>query len=936
VIKRVLILGSGTVFLAVLAIGFYFGSVAAFRIYVGTHRHDIQAELAERSQRHHEEVEKQRAVLKTASSAPTIHFPPTASASNPLPDPSESSYVLVDSQKYGTEDNWLASFIAREIAGESFAAGHPDDTLSTFQTHAEVNPEDHTVHVEITGGANGDVEADLKPSFVWDGGGYVPLAQRCLSGGSPRGTDAPDDADILSDLQDLTANRLVEADQRLSGELAKTPASWRQHEAAALALCALALRENAGIYSEKRHFLCRAAAHLAVAGALRGNAAESWPGLVADSAIRALSGREMDALNRLAELARRSDCPTSAGPWLTALMLEATQNWTMAKVTPASPLIERIIWFQVHANNVDSMLASKALDQVLALPSQNDPNPANPDLQLPDWCRAILAGPPYISVENGHRFTETNLALELKELTQIRRVEGAPFDPQHPSAALAEPEEATVSVGADGKAQFAVIGRGTFAQASRRHLFFTTQVTYDWLKSTYGVPEEAAQFRAAVIALFQGATQAELMDERLNDVLSRIRNGDDLADEWISEGKRWNIEDVPYGIASEYSSHSDAAAFYAGIVPFGTAFEAANRKDLIDKVGIEAKNQAFQALAAQVRNLPAGQQLSAIRKLMAPVNARYRAEDSNGPKPIEKQLLDLNPDNYVLATDHLAPAELITASQRFLDYDLRAFWPLEKLSAKDLDSASREALLRRHAAIDPDEDFQLAYLLRSEGRVDEAAEIDRAGFAKANDQVLMSASMRPLVAYDMEHGKKDEAEKIAAAAAEVYSQSGLLTQMALFEKEGRLDEAEQRGKDVQQRYGTDRQLIFFYARHPDHFPDAYAAQQRKLFPDGMSKSSIDSFTASPDDGVSIEADLPSSTGLQKGDVIVALGGYRVQNTEQFYFVGATVAKEAQLDCVLWRDGKYVEVQEPMSTKMSILSSTITNLRPASSAPCPRF
>jgi hypothetical protein len=279
----------------------------------------------------------------------------------------EDHPFLTDDGGYHTEDNWLASSIAREISEMAFVEAHPNQSMADLKVLADVQIPPGAgpvgVTVQISGWDKDPISVQLAPDFAWDAKGYAPLATKLY--GTVTGTPADpvtDATDILSHLLKPDGTTLAVEDVRLSGELTQKPLSWQVHEEAALLLTTVALRENAGEWSDNRKLLCRAAAHLAIAEALRGNQPPSWPGFVAHVALETLSGREVAATVFVDALQARPDVPPTVTVWLNALRLIAKQDWRVAQVSATSPVLLKLAWFQVLCNDLSGMEATHRLD----------------------------------------------------------------------------------------------------------------------------------------------------------------------------------------------------------------------------------------------------------------------------------------------------------------------------------------------------------------------------------------------------------------------------------------------------------------------------------------------------------------------------------------------------------------------------------------------
>jgi hypothetical protein len=379
----------------------------------------------------------------------------------------------------------------------TFVAAHPDSAMPDFTVKSVVDAEKPEVQVTIGGFVTKDSAASpqspseplqirLTPAFAWDSAGYAPLVRQLLNsaGESPARagtTEAADNgaANVLDNLLHLTGKSLALEDVRISANLEKHPASWRDHEAAALLLTALALREHAGVYSDNRTLLNRATAHLALAEALRGNEPATWPGLIAESAIATFAGREVEALSLLDNLSARSDGPASAASWIAALRLLAKGDWRVAEVKPESPLLLKIAWFTNLSQDLPADLSVDHLRRALPSPSvdpslPDDQQKGNPDTLIPDWSR-IAAERTWradqMDPEEVTRSVSYKLDMEFHELDDILPAEGAAaLDLKNLAPLLSQSEKDTISRDTSGRPVVHVIGLETFEAASRRHL----------------------------------------------------------------------------------------------------------------------------------------------------------------------------------------------------------------------------------------------------------------------------------------------------------------------------------------------------------------------------------------------------------------------------------------------------------------------------------
>ena len=219
-------------------------------------------------------------------------------------------------------------------------------------------------------------------------------------------------------------------------------------------------------------------------------------------------------------------------------------------------------------------------------------------------------------------------------------------------------------------------------------------------------------------------------------------------------------------------------------------------------------------------------------------------------------------------------------------------WALEAL-AWAANKASRPEDYRRYVSrrcdLTADTCAEFADWLVKRGESEEAAKVYRSWISGARDRVTVSNGVDWLVNYDYDHGRKDEALRIAREAAEVYSANGLQTLGRLLEQTGDLAGAERSFRNLFDRYDTTSQfLIGFYRRHANDsvLRPRIKKLEQEVFPDGLEHSKGAETPSPPVDGVFIAGSSTpvADAGLQAGNIIVALDGYRVRNLKQYNWV----------------------------------------------------
>jgi tetratricopeptide (TPR) repeat protein len=201
------------------------------------------------------------------------------------------------------------------------------------------------------------------------------------------------------------------------------------------------------------------------------------------------------------------------------------------------------------------------------------------------------------------------------------------------------------------------------------------------------------------------------------------------------------------------------------------------------------------------------------------------------------------------------------------------------------------SLLQNLAEGDPSYYFNLGQRLIALKRYEDAERAYLKGRELSGDAVRVANNMRWLVLHLERTGRHMLAETIAEESANVYSSGGLRTMAMLREAQGRLKDAEAWLKRDSERYEQDEELHAFYHRNAKVEPryesraDALIA---KHFPRGLVKVDSAQEKNPPRMGVTLPKATPEMTraGIEQRAIVVAVDGFRVENTTQFHFIRA--------------------------------------------------
>ncbi|MFN8093624.1 MAG: hypothetical protein U0599_15680 [Vicinamibacteria bacterium] len=771
---------------------------------------------------------------------------PVAVAPAPTPTPPPALRSL-----WKTEQEWLVDRIVRDI--RATAAWARDGRLPAAETGLAGKGMPLGEHV-------------FAPSA------YAALAREALAGVAPavdpRAAAEVEDERLVSALVDLRSTVLLRENAALSRSLADHPLDAAAHARAALLLGAFALRDAAGRSTDVRPALCRMTAHLAVAAALRGDAAPGVPGRLAEAVLVTLAGRERDALARLDSLQAEARVTRALRAWLRALRLRNTGDWRMAVDARDLTLLERLEEFRALARGQDDAAALEWLDR-------------GRRTEVLDW--GLLAmNAEALSVETANRFADVAPALQVAEAGEAWVALGGPaVDEAGMMRALDERPAGLVATRPDGRAQPDPLGWGLWADRAQRHLVFELQTVSYYYTGLLG---RAGAARAYVESARQRFGRLEMYPV------------------------------VLCGHAFDADSYRSAMAAVRELALRSPERLTAGHWDLFrDKTGYGPVPSDLPDEASWFRPaLPAGTLLDVDRRLQRP------GELAGMPPETLRSLREMAPHDIGLAlfdaarqpADRRNAASLAAVYGPLAEFNVRAMGKLA--DASWYDPAGFREWQGRLCEIVPDRCFMLGYRLAELGLPDEAAAAYQKAFDRANDRVAAANQCRWLVRYYVDHGQVRKAEVVARQAAGTGAASGLFVLAELLERKGRLGDAEEQYRQILDRYQDPERLAGFYFRQIRAGHAEYESRFRNALalalPEGLLPLDRGALDKAPVRGAVVrkENDNTKRWGIKWGDVIVALDGYRVHGRRSFDVINE-LSLAPRMDLVVWRGSRFVDV-----------------------------
>jgi hypothetical protein len=767
---------------------------------------------------------------------------------------------------YPTEEAWIAGEIVRDIVEMAQYARDPNakpDAASPSLV-ALTDGAGPGVTVSFRGISGAQAATVRWTHHIWAAQDYEELARAGLAGRTPVAA-GPDGERGLTALARPMAGVIELENQRVSQRLRTHMVDAEAHEDAALILGTFLFREAAGDFADVRTLLCRMTAHLALARALRSGEPYGASGRYAEVILEAGSGRSAEALRLLDALDGVPSNSAVRRGWGRALRIWVTSDWRLLSSPQQATLLERIAQHRALMNMLGPA-AAFAFYQAFG----SEP--------VPDWSRTAFAGA--FGTEVGgfaHEGADPELSEAREVWLQMGRGEVSRSDVVRE---LNRPAERCL--GADGPR---VLAWGTWAAAAQRHVCHRVLRIDAYWRNVVALPDRAAASLAA---------------------FDRQLGGLDLYP--FVQGLRWHHGGI------------ELESFSAGLNDGVST--AARRPELVPARAWKTMSDTAR-YAVTRRRMPAPRPWFAVPALPgAAYEAESRMELPGAEQPTSAALDALHARNpwsgalserVVMARHGAAPTpeQIGSIYGGRADYDLGVVrW---RAKAAGGGSPDRERFLRQACDLVGDECAELAHHLIAGRRDSAAMQALELAFDRAVDRVGLSHHILPLVRHYHDAERPGDATRVAGDAVETGSARGMEAMGLLLEWRGDYGGAEEQLKQIEERYEEKQGLIGFYKRMVDAGRQEYGSRLssglRDAFPNGLEKLDPAQLPAVPADGVGVSDAGPEAplTGIQTGDIIVGLDGWRVRDLAQYQMVREFDWKP-DMTLYVWRKGRYVEAR----------------------------
>lgn len=783
--------------------------------------------------------------------------------------------------RYRTETEWLVGEVATDLA-EMAALGLGRPAAGPAEVRTE-SAENYTVTVRPWVPAEVRSTVSFAGQYAWSPKAFAPVASALLPA-RPRASAPAADTSALKALLEPTPEAIVAEDRRASERLGHDLLSADAHEHAALVVATLALRESAGSFSDLRPLLCRLAAHLALARALRSSEAISPNGFWAEVALLTLAGRDAEAL-ALAERAKATG--SRQDEWRRALALRITGDWREFTQGDNATLLE---WREAFRASI------RRRGDLFALDLMRKPRPPN----VADWGRLLLSSPFLVAVAN--TFAPAAVADEVDEATRVfKAYSGRELAPGHTVTELNGPGARAVT-SLSGRRVVAVLGWAQWAPFLRRHLQLALDAEVSALADNLGDHEAAREAAAKQDARFSS-----------------------LEGYWRILAARPSLEkkdqkpSPPTGYAPP-PPRPECAGVSAAVKarPETVSFRDWERAHRVcprerDTGALPDPELWFQP------GMPPGTAFDAGARLRSKLVVAY-------PLPVVEELHRGSPYDRSIAGllgvrrfgSNMKPQELQGVLGPLLEYDTPAARDVLQVAIQtDTDVGIWQ---ERLCAMDADACIQAGFYFGARGEDARALHAFERALAEARDPVGVANEVNWPVDYYLDHGRQEDALRVATFAANAYSEEGLRTMGRLQERLRRYDEAIMWYRRIAERYEDSSHLDEFYVRYRQRVGDGrYEAEARaalqKLFPQGLTRAALGDFRQAPTSGLPEGWRVTGMTeklrrvGLREGDVVVAADGFRVRDGNQWVAI-RSFRDDPAVSLIVWRGGGYMELTGP--------------------------
>lgn len=771
------------------------------------------------------------------------------------------------------EEHWVVDQVARDIGEMLCVASGEKPEAYRFM----ITQDPRASHAYVLRAEGPKFHTPIERPFVirewtWDPSDFGPWAHDIASelGVKPAPADPALSASVTVQLLRPDESTVEDAATRVSAALNRCPASADAHDAAGAVFVAFGLFGDQGVFTDRRHALCRLSAHAAVASTLRlGDPGPS--AYLSRLGLLAMISRTENCTHEVATL-RAMKRPPLDSAWLNVIQMLATGDWRgVVDPTTATPA-EVLASF---AGRCQYQSVQQALDWTRKS-SKFEP-PAFLFHEASNWDMSVglhgqIPRAAYLAdleaIENmRERFHSSAQGGTRMLISELNTHAGRCYNP------------------AAGGLQ--VLGWGDWAQRFQASLLDDMMRTIDYDANHLGSKEDQDAYLDQIERTYGDLEQFPILQKRYANLRPSVYRGAIQRAEQLLKSHPEVVADGNFPCLDEATpggapprSMPTYRQWEVIPLPFGTAYNAFKRC---------YEMREWTALpSSDYEHL----------RVIDPWNWWLRRcvmeKEAKGapptPQAVEKAFESMKgfaPDLYLRWMDHAYPGN----------------------------SPERIPVLEQEVQLDPGAYFKLSWLYVQLQRDPEALQAALKGYEldMKGEPVRVSNNMLWAVRYLYRTSQKAQAESIAKACADVYSATGLQTLAVLRELQGRYGEAEELYGEIRERYQDNQPYLFgLYARNAANDPSMNAKFQSLVaahFPQGIQTWTMAGETRAPATGVRLDRTPKwvQDEGLLPDAVIVAFDGKKVENADQYMAVRA-INLDDRFSLTVYQAGKYQTLQ----------------------------
>ncbi len=699
---------------------------------------------------------------------------------------------------------------------------------------------------------------------IWDPELYMPMAELLIK---PESHDSPESFNIqlINDFLEGDIEPYREQNIQLTKRLNKNFWDSEAHLQAALLLEVFAFSDHAFNFYDLRASMHRITSHLCLARLINPDIVNAPEFKFARAFQETLMGNQANALEYLDSVENHL---TGLTEWTRILRMHNTLDYRIVKETSTPTYLEKLEYFYVLARNFGALEACQ----------RNYYEDIEGEIE---WVRIVVEND--YSVGIGHYIAPQLIPVELDDIADHCLAFKNKELSEKNAASLLNfyPEDSCYDA---ESTELAVLGWGLYANYLQRNLCNAIFETHGFYEHKLGDHDAAKQVSIQIQKSFKGLLYDPLIKLRLSnnkseyqkamrDAYAYVQSYPDrtptLAWHTLSYARKFSELYTPY-------AHPHINEWHKHNPPPGTVYNMEPRYYQPSLTWRDDKESLFAQL-----NKRAPFDYKIIRHYFD-----YRSNDPS----------------Y---------GEALKLVEPILDYNPAAKYDLAQSM---LDSPEKYEVLMLEAAEQlPLHYVEMARYFYDREDCEKAAHYIDLAIDANTDAVQVSHAIWIGVECYLDLNQPKKAARIADFGEQVYSYAGLMAKGTYLDRTNQTEAAMGIYKKIKERYSDSDPMLQYalkcsFNTTNNPYKETLESVTTRTFPQGIQSSPPpSSHDPAPRYGVIVTGENAETekVGLHKGDVIVWINGYPVENLDQYAFVRSVLPEKKNMELVIW-NGKTFE------------------------------